>query len=164
MECHTGTVGHLLGTIFVRKTACQKYLFQILSPKNVQIVNLKNPDLDSIRRIHPECGFYRFMIRCWICQKNAKSVFGFGNPDLNFPQKNAPKRNLVTSLLVTKKPEGTGYEIALALTKLLVKQFPIDKCLNLRHLIFLVCALLTRAYGPILGSVMKSQITFVQEV
>ena len=63
------------------------------------------------------------MIRCWIYQKNAKSVFGFGNADLNFPQKIASKRNLVTSLLVTKKPEGTGYEIALALTKLLLTSF-----------------------------------------
>ena len=28
---------------FFRKTACQKYFFQILSQKNVQIVNVKNP-------------------------------------------------------------------------------------------------------------------------
>ena len=35
--------------IFVRKTACQKYFLQILSQKNAQIVNLKNPDLDLIR-------------------------------------------------------------------------------------------------------------------
>ena len=45
-------VRHLLCTIFVRKTACQKYFFQILSKKKnaPQIVNLKNPDLDLIRR------------------------------------------------------------------------------------------------------------------
>ena len=49
---------------FVRKTACQKYFFQILSQG--KIVNLKNPDLDLIRRIHLECGFYGFMIRFWI--------------------------------------------------------------------------------------------------
>ena len=36
-------------------------------------MNLKNPDLDLIRRIHPECGFYGFMIRFWI----RKSGFGF---------------------------------------------------------------------------------------
>ena len=53
-------------------------------------MNLKNPDLDLIRRIHPECGFYRFMIRFWICPKNAKSVFGSRNPDLDFPQKTHP--------------------------------------------------------------------------
>ena len=32
------------------------------------------------------------MIRFWICQKNpAKSVFGFGNPHLDFPKKTHPK-------------------------------------------------------------------------
>ena len=52
-------------------------------------MNLKNPDLDLIPRTHPECGFYGFMIRFWICPKNAKSVFGLGNPDLDFPKKRA---------------------------------------------------------------------------
>ena len=57
-------VRHLLCTIFVRKTACQKYFFKSFPKKNApQIVNLKNPDLDLIRRIHPECGFYGFTIR-----------------------------------------------------------------------------------------------------
>ena len=32
-------------------------------------MNLKNPDLDLIGRIHPERGFYGFMIRFWIAQK-----------------------------------------------------------------------------------------------
>ena len=41
-------VQHLLCTIFVRKTACQKYFFQILSRKNAHIVNLKNPGLELI--------------------------------------------------------------------------------------------------------------------
>ena len=68
----------------------KKYFFQILSPKKAQIMNLKNPDLNLIRRIHPECGFYRFMIRFWICPKKAKSVFGSRNPDLDFPQKTHP--------------------------------------------------------------------------
>ena len=54
---------HLLCTIFVRKTAGQKYFFQILSQKTAQTVNLKNPNLDLIRRTHPDCGFYKFMIR-----------------------------------------------------------------------------------------------------
>ena len=58
---------------------CEKPLvkntFQILSQKNAQIVNLKNPDLDLIRRIHPECGFYEFMIRFWICPKTLKIRF-----------------------------------------------------------------------------------------
>ena len=44
-------------------------------------MNLKNPDLDLIRRIHYECGFYV----SW-------SVFGFVNPDLDFPKKTHPYR------------------------------------------------------------------------
>ena len=37
-------------------------------------------------------SFYGFMIRFWICpKKNAKSVFGFGNPHLDFPKKTHPK-------------------------------------------------------------------------
>ena len=46
----------------------------------------------------PECGFYGFMIRFWICQKKpAKSVFGFGNTDLVFPKKRTQCRtNLAT--------------------------------------------------------------------
>ena len=64
----------LLCSIFVRKTACQEYFFRILSQKKTaHVVHLKNPDLDLIRRIHPECGFYGFMIRFWI----RKSGFGF---------------------------------------------------------------------------------------
>ena len=59
--------------------------------KNAQVVNLKYPDLDLIRRIHPECEFYGFMICFWICPKNAKSSFGFGNPDLDFPKKTYPQ-------------------------------------------------------------------------
>ena len=48
-------------------------------------MTLKNPDLDLIRGIHPQCAFYGFTIRFWICPKNAKSSFGLGNPDLDFP-------------------------------------------------------------------------------
>ena len=43
--------------------------------KNAQIVNFKNRDLDLIRRIHLECGFYGFMIRFWICPQKTR------NPD-----------------------------------------------------------------------------------
>ena len=86
---------HLLCTIFVRKTAGQKYFFQILSQKTAQTVNLKNLNLDLIRRIHPDCGFYKFMIPFQICQKSAKTVFGFGNPDLVFPQKRTLSRNIL---------------------------------------------------------------------
>ena len=75
---------------FLEKPVVKSTFFKSFPPKNVQIVNLKNLDLDLIRRIHPECGFYGFMIRLWICPKNANSVFGFGNTDLDFPPKNAP--------------------------------------------------------------------------
>ena len=55
--------------LFFRKTACQKYFFLKPFPKKARIVNLKNPDLDLIRKIHPECGFYGFMIQIWIFPK-----------------------------------------------------------------------------------------------
>ena len=56
-------------------------------PKNAQIMNLKNPDLDLIWRIHLECGFFGFMFRFWILVIKRKSVFGFKNPDSDFPKK-----------------------------------------------------------------------------
>ena len=63
------------------KSGLSKILFSNPFPKkNAQIANLKNPDFDLIRRIHPECGFYGFMIRFWI----RKSGFGF-------PKKTLPK-------------------------------------------------------------------------
>ena len=39
-----------------------------------RIVNLKNSNLDLIQKIHSRCGFYGFMIRFWICLRNAPSV------------------------------------------------------------------------------------------
>ena len=45
-------------TIFAWETACQKYFFQILSQKNAEVMNLKNPDLDLIRSILLECGYF----------------------------------------------------------------------------------------------------------
>ena len=76
-------VPFLFGKPLVKNT-----FFKSFPKKNApQIVNLKNPDFDLIRRIHPECGFYGFTIRFWICPKNAKSIFGSGNPDLDFPKK-----------------------------------------------------------------------------
>ena len=53
---------------FFSKNRLSKILFKSF-PKNAQIVNFKNPDMDLIRRIHPECGFYRFMIRFGFAQK-----------------------------------------------------------------------------------------------
>ena len=48
-------------------------------------MNLKNPDLDLIQSIHPECGFYGFMICFWI-----------RNSGFRFSPKNAP--NVATML------------------------------------------------------------------
>ena len=84
-------VRHLLRTIFVRKTACQKYFFQILSPQNAQILNLKTLDLDLIRRIQPECGFYEFMICFWICPKTRKIPFWIQKSGFGFPRKTHPE-------------------------------------------------------------------------
>jgi len=38
-------------------------------------VYLKNSDLDLISRIHPECGFYGFMIRYCIILKKMQNPF-----------------------------------------------------------------------------------------
>ena len=51
---------------FCSKNRLSQKLFSNPFPKTAQIVNLKNPDLELMRRIHPECGFYGFMIRFWI--------------------------------------------------------------------------------------------------
>ena len=76
---------------FFSKNRSSKVLFSNPFPKNAQIVNLKNPDLDLIRRIHPEGGFCGFMIRFWICQKKNKNAFLDSEIRIwIFPQKNAP--------------------------------------------------------------------------
>ena len=80
-----------------------KILFSNPFPKKRSDRNLENLDLYLIRRIHPESGFYEFMIRFWICPKKTQNPFldseirfwirksgfgfGFGNPDLDFPGK-----------------------------------------------------------------------------
>ena len=83
MVCVTAPiVMHLfmLCTIFDRKTACNLFqiLFAPLPPppkKPTQIEIFKNPDLDLIRRIRQESGFYGFMIGFWICPKRRKIQF-----------------------------------------------------------------------------------------
>ena len=74
MQCHTCTAS-VAYHFFFRRTACQKYFFQILSQKDAQIVNLENPDLDLIRRIRPESGFKGFMSRFWICPPKTQNPF-----------------------------------------------------------------------------------------
>ena len=99
LKCHTFTAS----AIFVRNTACQKYFFQILSQKNAQIVNLKNPDLDLIWRIHPECGFYGFMIRFWICPKKRKIRLWIRKSGFGFSQKKTSLRHGKTVSFFFKK-------------------------------------------------------------
>ena len=69
------SVKYLFRVVFL--TDSQNYFFSDLVPKNAQVVNLKNPDLDLILIIYPECGFNGFYnkkrkFRFWI-QK-----YGFG--------------------------------------------------------------------------------------
>ena len=66
---------HLLSTIFDRKTACNSFQILFALPTITQIEIFRNPDLDLIRRIHPESGFHGFMIRFWICPKRRKIQF-----------------------------------------------------------------------------------------
>ena len=53
-------------------------------------MNLKNPDMYLIRRIHPEFLWIHDLFLD-LPKKNRKSVFGFGNPHLDFPKKTHPK-------------------------------------------------------------------------
>ena len=39
------------------------------------MMNLKNPDLDLIRSILLECGYFGFMIRFWISTKKTQNPF-----------------------------------------------------------------------------------------
>ena len=72
----------------LRKTACQKYFFQILSQKEtlrqriskIRIWIWSEESIQSVDFMDPWSGF-------GFAQKNEKSVFGFGNPDLGFPKK-----------------------------------------------------------------------------
>ena len=88
----------IITIFFCSENYCQKYFFQILSHKNAQIVNLKNPDLNLIRRIQPESGFYDPFFG--FAPKNAKSIYGFGNPDLDFPKKTQPKIKILSHIPV----------------------------------------------------------------
>ena len=83
-----------------------KFFFQILSHENAEVVNLKNPDLDLIRSILLECGYFGFMIRFWISPKKRKirfwiqeSVFGFSQKKKTHPQ----CAKIVTLLTNTKR-------------------------------------------------------------
>ena len=68
---------------FSWKIACQKYFFQILSQKNAEVVNLKNPDLDLIRSILLE-------YQVWISPKKRKIRFWIQESFSGFPKKTHP--------------------------------------------------------------------------
>ena len=75
------------------KPLVKNIFFKSFPPKNAQIVNLKNPDLDLIRRIHPEN--HGFMIRFWICPKKHKIRFWI------FPKKRALLFDAITVSMET---------------------------------------------------------------
>ena len=50
-------------------------------------MNLKNPDLDLILRIHSKCGFSGFMIRFWILVIKRKIRFRIQESGFGFSQK-----------------------------------------------------------------------------
>ena len=49
--------------------------FRIFFINGKQPVNLRSPDLDFIRRIHPESGFYGFMIPFWTLPQKTQNPF-----------------------------------------------------------------------------------------
>ena len=65
------------------------------------MVNLKNPDLDLIRSILIECGYFGFMIRFWISPKKRKILFWI------FPKKRTIYVKFRGTLLHTKS-SGTA--------------------------------------------------------
>ena len=85
-EKHLAEVSRTVAVVyhFAWETARQKYFFQILSQKNSEVMNLKNPDLDLIRSILLECGYFGLMIRFWIFAKKRQ------NPFSDFPTKTHP--------------------------------------------------------------------------
>ena len=93
---------------FFLKNRLSKILFSNPFPK-------KRSDCES-QKSGSTLSFYEFMIRFWICpKKNAKSVFGFGNPHLDFPKKKHPKCryfhlsvHVVVELSSNTECEGTG--------------------------------------------------------
>ena len=55
-------------SFFFEKPLVKNTFFKTF-PKKSSEREFKNPDLDLIRNIHPECGFYGFMIQIWIFPK-----------------------------------------------------------------------------------------------
>ena len=70
---------------FRSENRLSKILFSNPFPKIAQVVDVKNPDLDLIRRIHP-CRVWIL----WIHDRFLDLPIGFGNSDLDFPIKTHP--------------------------------------------------------------------------
>ena len=75
-------VSYLHGKLLVKN-------FQILTPKNAEVVNLKNADLDLIRSILLECGYFGLMVRFWISPKKRKIRFWIQESVFEFSQQKA---------------------------------------------------------------------------
>ena len=88
LSCTVAVVHH-----FSWKTACQKYFFQTLPKKNAEVVSLKNPDIDLIRSILLEYGF-------WISPKKRKIRFWIQESFFGFSQKNAPLVSFLLSVFL----------------------------------------------------------------
>ena len=80
---------------FLHRKPLVKNTFFNPFPKNAEVVNLKNPNLDLIRSILLECGYFGFMIRFRIFPKNAPRVF-----QILFQKKNPKVVNLKNLELV----------------------------------------------------------------
>ena len=68
---------------FFMENRLSKVLFSNPAQKNAEVVNLKNPDIDLIRSILLEYGF-------WISPKKRKIRFWIQESFFGFSQKNAP--------------------------------------------------------------------------
>ena len=70
VRSHTCTISVACDSFsfFFEKPLVKNTFFKTF-PKKSSEREFKNPDLDLIRNIHPECGFYGFMIQIWIFPK-----------------------------------------------------------------------------------------------
>ena len=70
VRIHTCTISVACDSFsfFFEKPLVKNTFFKTF-PKKSSERGFKNPDLDLIRNIHPECGFYGFMIQIWIFPK-----------------------------------------------------------------------------------------------
>ena len=69
-------------------------------------MNLENPDLDLIRRIHPECGFHGFMICFWICPTKRKIRFWIPKSGFVLSTKNAPLLSFANQIVIKYQREN----------------------------------------------------------